>query len=202
MTAMRCEYISWHRFQRLCTGLCQRVQAAPFEPDAIIGIARGGYLPARMLADLFGVVNLAALKIEHYRGTRKSRRARITHSLPEGFRGRRVLLVDDVSDSGDTFAAALDHIAGRAGIGEVRTAVLHHKLTSAYVPDYFARRVLAWRWIIYPWALAEDLPALVDGLAERPASVDELAQSLRDTYALRIPGTVLAAVVECLETGR
>ena len=199
---MRCEYVSWLRFQSLCTGLCERIQAAAFRPDAIIGIARGGYMPARVLADLFGVVNLAALKIEHYRGTRKSRRARITHPLPEGIRGRRVLLVDDVSDSGDTFDAALDLLAGRAGIGEVRTAVLHHKVTSAYVPDFCVRRVVAWRWIIYPWALAEDLPALLEGLTDRPTSVDELAESLRERYALKIPRAALGGVAGCLETGR
>jgi hypothetical protein len=62
--------------------------------------------------------------------------------------------------------------------------------------------VVAWRWIIYPWALAEDLPALLEGLTDRPASVDELAESLRERYALKIPRAALAGVVGCLETGR
>lgn len=194
----RCEYVSWQRVYHLCAVLCQRIRTDGFRPDAIIGIARGGYIPARILADFFGVMNLAALKIEHYRGTRKSRQARVTHPLPDAFAGRRVLLVDDVSDSGDTFEAAFRHIADYAGVGEMRTAVLHHKVTSSCVPDYFAHKVIAWRWIIYPWALAEDLTTLVGELGEVPADVDDLAARLRETLGLRIPRTVLAGVLGCM----
>lgn len=195
---MRCEYVSWQRVYHLCERLCQRVRRDGFQPDAIIGIARGGYTPARVLADFFGVMNLAALKIEHYRGTRKSRRASVVHPLPEAFAGRRVLLVDDVSDSGDTFEVALRHVAGHGRIDDLRTAVLHHKVTSSRVPDYFAQKITVWRWIIYPWALAEDLAALTGGLAGTPADVDELAVRLREAYGLRIPRSVLAAALGCV----
>jgi len=189
------EYITWSRFYRLCGELGRRIVDDGFRPDAVIGIARGGYAPARVLADLFDTLNLAALKVEHYKATRKSRRALIRHPLPDGFSGRRVLLVDDVADSGDTFVAALDHLRGRHGIGEVRTAVLHHKDTSTYVPDYYAHRIIAWRWIIYPWALTEDLKSLTAGWDPMPRTGRELSARLRDTYGLEVPTRVLETVV-------
>jgi hypoxanthine phosphoribosyltransferase len=195
---MRCEYVSWQKVYGLCELLCRRMLADGFRPDAIVGIARGGYTPARILADFFGVMNLAALKVEHYHGTRKSPQARIAHALPEAFGGSRVLLVDDVSDSGDTFDLALAHLAGRDAVGEVRTAVLHHKTTSSRVPDYLAHRVVAWRWIIYPWALAEDLQTLGSQLWEVPDDVAALGRRLHEAYGLRIPRNVLASVLDCM----
>ena len=195
---MRCEYVTWQKVYGLCERLCRRILADGFRPDAIVGIARGGYMPARILADFFGVMNLAALKIEHYHGTRKSRQARIAHPLPAAFSGRRVLVVDDVSDSGDTFDLALAHLAGREALGEVRTAVLHHKTTSSRVPDYFAHKVIAWRWIIYPWALAEDLHTLSGELDAVPDDVAALGAKLREVYGLQIPRSVLEGVVECM----
>lgn len=192
---MRCDYVSWMRFQGMCAALAQRIRADGFQPDAIIGIARGGYMPARVLADLFGLINLAAIKIEHYQGTRKSRQALIRHPLPDRFAGRRVLLVDDVSDSGDTFAVALDHLRQRGGLGEIRTAVLHHKLTSSYTPDYFAHRVVSWRWIIYPWALTEDLQTLIGAMSPRPATAEEAGRQLRERHGLKIPCRIVAEVL-------
>jgi len=195
---MRCEYVPWQHFYRLCAEVHQSISADGFRPDAIIGIARGGYVPARVLADFFGVMNLAALKVEHYRGTRKARQAAVRYPLPEQFSGRRVLLVDDVSDSGDTFDVALEHLRARENVGEVRTAVLHHKVTSSYVPDYFAHRIVRWRWIIYPWALAEDLETLLGKLESRPATPSGVAAYLRDTYGLKIPQHILTSVLPCL----
>ena len=52
--------------------------------------------------------------------------------------------------SGDTFDAALSHLAERGTPRNVRTAVLDHKVNSPYEPDYFGRKVIKWRWIIYP----------------------------------------------------
>lgn len=195
---MRCEYVSWQKVYGLCEQLCRQILADGFRPDAIVGIARGGYTPARILADFFGVMNLAALKIEHYHGTRKSRQARIAHPLPTAFSGSRILVVDDVSDSGDTFDLALAHLAGRDALGEVRTAVLHHKTTSSRIPDYFARKVVAWRWIIYPWALAEDLQTLSGELDEVPDDAAALGAKLREVYGLQIPRSVLEGVLECM----
>ena len=190
----RYEYISWSRFYGLCGELARRIRDDGFEPDAIVGIARGGYAPARVLADLFDTMNLAAMKVEHYHATRKSREAVIRHPLPEGFFGKRVLLVDDVSDSGDTFDAALAHLRTRPGIGEVRTAVLHHKETSTYEPDYYAHRIIAWRWIIYPWALTEDLKSLTADWDSLPATAEDLALRLQRVHGLKVPVRALRTV--------
>lgn len=187
----QCEYVSWNRFYTLCSILHRRIRESGFEPDVIVGIARGGYMPARVLADLFGLMDLAAVKIEHYHGLRRSRQAIVRHPLTEDIAGRRVLVVDDVSDSGDTFDVLFRHLRGRGKPAELRTAVLHHKQTSSYTPDFHARRIIKWRWIIYPWAVAEDLRVLLGDMTPRPRTTEDARKLLLCRHGLAVPGRVI-----------
>ncbi|MFM1892755.1 MAG: hypothetical protein RLZ44_1832 [Pseudomonadota bacterium] len=181
------EYVSWARFYRLCGTLYRRIDGAGFRPDLIIAIARGGYPVARVLADYFGLMDLFSLKIEHYRGPDKLPTAVIRYPLPVDISGRRVLLVDDVSDSGDTFKVALAHLEARGAPQVLRTAVLHHKRGAALEPDYHAQKVLKWRWITYPWALVEDLSVLAARLAPPPDGAAQLARRLRQELDFPLP---------------
>jgi hypothetical protein len=189
------EYISWNRFYHLCGVLYRRIQASGFAPDLIIAITRGGYPLARVMADYFGLMDLVSLKIEHYQGPSRQDQTIVPYPLPLSITGRRVLLVDDVSDSGDTFEAAFAELARHGEPAILRTAVLHHKQTSRYTPDYHARRVLKWRWITYPWAVVEDLGAVASGMRPRPIDAAELEQRLVDETGMRLPRAVADQVI-------
>jgi hypoxanthine phosphoribosyltransferase len=191
---MSYEYISWNRFYRLCGTLYARIESAGFQPETIVAVERGGYPVARVLADYFDVMDLIGLKVEHYRGPDKLPQAVIPHPLQAGLGGKRVLVVDDVSDSGDTFNAVLPHIARRGEPAVLRTAVLHHKQTSSFRPDYHGQWVRKWRWITYPWAVVEDLTVLASRLAARPRTVPELRRALEQDTGFRLPDAVLAQV--------
>jgi len=189
------EYISWNRFYRLCGVLYRKLDDSGFRPDLIIAITRGGYPAARVMADYFDLMDLVSLKIEHYRGPERLPETTIRYPLPLSLEGRRVLLVDDVSDSGDTFDAALAHLSERGQPGALRTAVLHHKISARYQPDYYAQKVIKWRWISYPWALVEDIKTLAQDLSPRPQSATQLLARLPAGFTARIPRGVLAQVV-------
>lgn len=191
---MQVEYVSWARFVRLCGVLYRRILASGFEPDMIIAITRGGYPPARVLADYFDISDLLSLKVEHYRGPDKMRAAIVPYPFPASLQDRRVLVVDDVSDSGDSLSAALAHL-GEKGIPQsLKTAVLHHKKTSAFTPDYYAHRVLKWRWITYPWAVVEDLSVLLGRLERAPRRIEDLRKVLLREYRLELPAGILEEV--------
>ena len=116
-----CELISWNHFYNLCRKLAFKVRKAGYHPDLMIAIARGGLLPARILADFFGLMNMTSLRIEHYRGAHKVPLATVRDSLSLDVRGKYILLVDDVSDSGDTFHLALEHIERQLAPEEIKT---------------------------------------------------------------------------------
>jgi hypothetical protein len=190
-TGIRCEIISWARLHDLCRRLAAKVRASGFRPDAIVAIGRGGWMPGRLLSDLLGVMNLTEFKIEHYRGARREPVARVRYPLSADLSGQRVLLVDDVSDTGETYRVALEHIHSRCTPAEIRTTAVHHKVVSTYEPDLYAARIVRWRWIIYPWAQMEDLAGLVGAMTPPPAGTDAIARRLRDEHGLRVSRRIL-----------
>jgi len=181
-----CELVSWHRFYRLCQVLAKRINQSGFRPEVIVAIGRGGYMPGRILSDFLGLMDLTSFKIEHYRGPEKRRRAVIKYPLNADLRNRRVLLVDDVSDSGETFHLAIDHLRQSGPPAEIRTAVLDHKTVCAYQPDFFARRIVKWRWITYPWAITEDIRGFLAWMEPRPATVEAVIERLYGDHGIRL----------------
>lgn len=193
-----CELVTWNRFHALARRLARQVRDSGYRPDIIVAIGRGGYMPARILSDFLGLMDLATFKIEHYAGPRISKTPVIRYPLTADVSGKRVLLVDDVSDSGDTFNVAIDHVRSRGEPVELRTAVLHHKTVSRYRPDYFATRVVKWRWIIYPWAVAEDVSSFIQAMQPKPTDIADIGQRLKSDHGIRLSPAILADVAALL----
>jgi len=102
--SFRAEYVSWPKMAAMGRTLAGRILASGFRPEVIVAIARGGYVPARILCDYLEVSELAGLRIVHYRaGANKEKRARLVAPLNLPVAGKRVLLVDDLIDTGETF---------------------------------------------------------------------------------------------------
>ncbi len=187
----RCELVSWRRVTALTRRLAQHIAAAGFAPDVIVAIARGGYVPARLLADYLDVMDLVSLRVEHYTaGARKRRHARVVQPLNIALAGKRVLIVDDVADTGDTFVLARAHVAARRPAA-VHTAALHYKTGSVFEPDFYAERLTAWRWINYPWARIEDIAGFIARLRPRPTTVAAAARRLDREFGLRAPSALV-----------
>ncbi|MGE5229480.1 MAG: phosphoribosyltransferase [Deltaproteobacteria bacterium] len=193
-----CELVSWSRCYGLCRRVAAQVRAAGFRPEMIVAVGRGGWVPGRVLSDLLGLMDLTEFKVEHYRGAHRQAVARVRYPLAAPVAGRRVLLVDDVSDTGDTYRVALDHLSAHGPPVEVRTAALHHKTVSSFEPDFHGARVVRWRWLIYPWAAIEDLGGFVGTMVPRPEGIDAIAGRLRADYGIRVARPVLEDVVALL----
>ncbi|MGR8942506.1 MAG: phosphoribosyltransferase, partial [Gammaproteobacteria bacterium] len=151
--AVQCQMLTWEQIYHLARLLSRRIRESNYRIDLMVAIGRGGYIPARILSDMLGVSNLTGFKIEHYRDIRKTQQAVVRYPLTADVAGKNVLLVDDVTDTGDTFDAAIEHIRQRGAFKEIRTAALIHKTVSRFVPDYYADCLAEWRWQIFPWAV-------------------------------------------------
>jgi hypoxanthine phosphoribosyltransferase len=197
--ALRCELISWHRVYQLASRLAFTILGSGYQPEVIVGIARGGYVPARILCDFLGVYALTSIRVVHYAsGARKKPLAEVTDSLCTDITGKRVLIVDDVSDTGDTYEVAVRHLAGFEPL-EIRTAVLLHKTSARYQPDYIGSKVIKWRWMIYPWAVIEDVTGFIERMRPRPRDAEETARRLQSDYGMKLSKTVLHTVLRILE---
>lgn len=192
---MPCELVTWTAVQRLAGSLAERIRTTGFRPAQMVAIARGGFVPARLLCDYLDITELTAIRIVHYHaGAERQRQARLVEGLGHALEGCNVLLVDDISDSGDTLALAREHLMCQ-GAGAVRIAVLHHKQSSQVVPDFHAQRITRWRWVIYPWAVHEDIGGFLRRLPQPPADVDDAMALLWQQHRIRVPRRLLSEVL-------
>jgi hypoxanthine phosphoribosyltransferase len=183
---LRCELISWSEVERLCQHLAGLIRESGYRPDLIIAIGRGGYVPARLMCDWLHIRGLTSIKIEHYlSGANRQEEAVIRYPLKADIRGLRVLVVDDVNDTGDTLKAATQHLQAFQP-GEIRTAVMHHKVVTNFDADYSAGKIVKWRWLIYPWAVNEDVSAFLERLTPAPESLEDAQQLLVRQFNIKI----------------
>jgi len=127
------------------------------------------------------------MKVEHYlRGAEMKAEAVIRFPVSVDISGKNVLIVDDITDTGDTLQLSVAYIQGLSP-AEVRTAVLQHKTCSSFVPDFYGQKVIRWRWIIYPWARYEDLAGFSEKILEDGVlDTSRLTYELKDRYDLEI----------------
>ncbi|QXP89018.1 phosphoribosyltransferase [Methylococcus capsulatus] len=196
---LRGELVTWSQVYRLSRRLAENIRASGYRPDAVVAIARGGYVPARLLCDALGVYDLQSIRIGHYEGgARKNETARCYSPPPANVRGLKVLLTDDCSDTGDTLRLALEQLRC-CGPLDIKIAVLHHKKVSPLVPDYYGRRIVSWRWLIYPWALTEDLSGFIAAMQPRPETLDEAVRQLRARHGIKPPRSAVAYVLALMK---
>ncbi|MFZ1316283.1 phosphoribosyltransferase, partial [Methanothrix sp.] len=177
--------------------LAYEIKRSGFRPDLIVAIGRGGYVPARVVSDFLLFSLLASIKIEHWDTAACERpQASVRFPLAVDVQSQKVLIIDDVTDTGKTLRTAVDYMK-ELGAAEVRTGVLQHKTVSPFVPDYYAEKVAEWRWIIYPWAAHEDLVGLAERiLSEEDLSTGEIGERLKGRYGLILEESTLLEVVE------
>lgn len=124
-----------------------------YKPHYLIGIARGGLIPLRFLSDMLHNPNIAVLRIEFYKKIGETHDSpKITQDIGIDIKEKKVLLVDDVADSGRSLAVAKEHLY-KKGASEVRCATLHYKPSSVVKPEYFVEKTE--KWIVYPWEVEE-----------------------------------------------
>lgn len=145
------EVMTWPHLGEASRHLAEAIVASGWQPDIVLAIARGGLLPGGAVAYALGVKNSCAMNVEFY--TDVDQRLEVPLILPPSpelidLADRKLLIVDDVADTGRTLEVVQDFCAGK--VGEVRTAVLYEKSQSLVKCDYVWRRTD--RWIDFPWS--------------------------------------------------
>lgn len=197
--AFRCELISFNEVLRLSRILAQKIKASGYMPDLIVAIGRGGYVPGRLVSDFLLFNDLTSMKIEHYsRAADMREEARIKFPIPVDITGKKILIIDDVTDTGDTLNLAVDYVLN-LNPASVRTAVLQHKISSNFTPDFYAQKVLKWRWIIYPWARYEDLAGFAEKIIHnRTLDLSQIIAEFKHRYELDLKETELLKILNDL----
>ncbi len=182
----RCRIVGLEEVYELCWRLAHEVRAAGYRPDLVVAVARGGFVPARLVCDFLPCEELTSLTVRHYTaGARREGGALLRQPLAVDVAGRRVLVVDDVNASGDTLVTARAHVSER-GASEVRVGVLHEKPGSCTRADFLAAPSDGDLWLIYQWALVEDTLGFLDRLDPAPHGDEEARERLAASFGLRL----------------
>jgi hypoxanthine phosphoribosyltransferase len=157
--------VGWAMFGELTRGLVLTV-ARQYDPDLVVGIATAGLVPAAVIAVLLGR-DFHAIAVSHRLDAETTHESpMVLTAAPDSARGRRVLIVDDTCDTGQTFELAMAALLD-AGAAEVRSAVVFQ--TGGYSPHFHALATDS--TIVLPW----DREVLVDGeLLPNPLYADAL----------------------------
>ena len=145
------EQMTWDHLGIAVEELAAQIRADGFSPDAVLALARGGLPCAGALAYALGVKNMATLNVEFYTGVdERLDEPLLLPPVPDLslLRAERLLVVDDVADTGRTLALASEFCAEH--VADVRTAVLYEKPRSTVKCEYVWRRTD--RWIDFPWS--------------------------------------------------
>lgn len=141
--------------------LALKIMESGYRFDTVIAVARGGFPIARFVCDFLNIHQLGALQITHYlAGASELEKMRIIASVNTTVAGKNILIIDDVNDSGKTLTAASDHIQAMHP-ALVKTAVLHEKPGTVFKVDFVAEKITEWKWLIYQWAVTEDVLAFL-----------------------------------------
>lgn len=155
------EVLDWPTFGAAMRELAHQVVASGWMPDLIVAVARGGLLPAGAISYAMGVKAIGTMNVEFYTD--------IAQTLPEpvllpplmdvsALEGKRVLVVDDVADSGKTLKMVMDLIRER-GLSldgettvqvDAKCAVIYEKSRSIIKPDFVWKHTDL--WINFPWS--------------------------------------------------
>jgi len=156
------ENLTWQEFGDAARELAQQIANSGWKPDLIVAIARGGLIPAGAIAYAMGVKAIGTMNLEFYTGLGETLdEPQVLPPLMDvsALDGKKVLVVDDVADSGKTLKKVMELI-DEDGLSldgkthakvDARSVVIYKKPVSIIEPDYIWRKTAL--WINFPWSV-------------------------------------------------
>lgn len=153
------EVPTWRQLYSMLLSQADEIRKSGFKPDIIIAVSRGGWLPARVLSDLLET-GVGSVGVEFYVGVAETRKAPVlTQGTSVVVTGKKVLVVDDVADSGKSLKLVKTHVL-QQGAKEIRVATLYCKPWSVFKPEYYMRETR--QWVVFPWEIKEAVRIFVE----------------------------------------
>lgn len=167
--------VTWNDYHSLSLLLAQQILKNSKPIDEIVAIARGGLSLGLILTD-FLQKPISTITIQSYTDIKKQGLVQITSKLGKPIRGKNILLVDDIADSGKTFARAISYL-GTFRPKSITTAALFYKPHSSFKPDFFAKETSS--WILLPHEVTEWIKTFTQKMQSEGKSKEDIQTFLK-----------------------
>jgi len=148
--------LNWNELQTKTFELSKKIKNEKI--DLIVAIARGGLCISHILSDFLGV-SITSFTISSYSDLKQEKSLKILYKIDADFSNKKILLVDDVSDTGKTFIRGIEYLK-ELGAKEIKTASLFIKPWTKFLPDFYVDKTSS--WIIFPCEIKETIISLVN----------------------------------------
>ena len=193
-----CEVMDWELFYSLSVEVARKIIDSGYRADFMVGLARGGWVLSRVLCDFLAIKDLVSLKVEHWGVTATpDGTAQLKYPFEIDLTGRSVIVVDDITDTGDSMKIATDYVQTK-NPAEARTAALRHIKGSKFIPDYYGDEI-SWRWVIFPWNYVEDMCNIVPKASEGTDDPAEIKRRLKANHKIDVPEAEITRILEEVE---
>ncbi len=176
MSQISFKALSWPQFHQDVFKLAQRVAASGQEFDRIVCIDRGGAIVARFLSDFLGL-KISSFVMVAYKTVGQLSEPRIKEELKANIRGERVLLVDEIIDSGSSFELALAYLE-QFQPQQITTLAPYIKLVSRFKPDFW--QVKTDKWVVFPYEVRETIQDVFNMLHQQGKSEVEIRKQISE----------------------
>lgn len=170
MPAIKYLPVSWNTYHTLAQKLAAAILTSNPQPEQIVAISRGGLTLGHLLSDLLRIP-ISTITIQSYTDIQKQGELTIAERLKKPIRGKRILLADDVADSGKTLKRAVSYLR-RLGPASIATVTMFYKPRSVFRPDYFARQTT--KWILFPYEPTEMILLITQAMEREGKSKAEI----------------------------
>jgi len=162
-------YVPYEAFLRDLEAIAGQLEADSWKPDFLVGVGRGGLVPAAYLSHRTGITMLS---VDHSSGDAAFADELLEKLAAKSREGSRILIVDDINDSGSTLAYLREVLVGHGcSQPHIRVAVLVNNVSSKARVEYAGThidRARDKRWFVFPWEAVAPRDNLFEDAAEVP----------------------------------
>ena len=201
MEKFDCWLPSWNELHENIREIVEKIKKDNYQPDIVIALSRGGFVPARVICDLMIIKDLVSIKVDHWGVTAaKDGKAHLRYPINADLTGKKVLIADDITDTGDSMMIAKEFVK-KLNPEEIKTAAIFHIKTSKFVPDYYSKEI-DWVWVMWPWNYIEDMcnitPKVLD--ENKGSSIKEIKENLKKRFKIDLPEQEIIKIMGELAT--
>ncbi|MFA5313728.1 MAG: phosphoribosyltransferase [Methanomassiliicoccales archaeon] len=197
----KCKLVTFDEISKWTLDVSRQIRDSGYNPTVIIGLTRGGWVPARLLCDHLQVKKLYAVKTEHWGVTAsQDGKALLTQELNVNIENENVLIVDDITDSGESLILACEHVKAMKP-KELMTSTLLHITHSSTEPNFYSVKVPKeiWTWFIFPWNLNEDMRTLLPKTLYEGKTEQEIVEAFKAQFQIDVSEDLVRNALKDLE---